>query len=86
MFKPLKAMVGSDTLGNVVWTAPTLIGLNFYLHRTFGGLFMTKLFALSFLTSYVFYSIFSPQTGLNYRPLSGLDKYIGSSVSFSKEG
>jgi hypothetical protein len=60
LFKPIKAMVGSDNIKNVAWTAPSLIGLNFYLHRIFGGLFMTKLFALSFLTSFVFYSIFNP--------------------------
>ena len=86
IFKPLKAMIGSDSLGNVIWTAPTLIGLNFYLHRIFGGLFMTKFFALTFLTTYAFYSIFSPQTGLNFRVLSGLDKDIGHWGSFSKEG
>lgn len=28
MFTPFKAMMGSDTLANVIWTAPVLIGLN----------------------------------------------------------
>jgi hypothetical protein len=86
LFKPIKAMVGSDNLLNVAWTAPTLIGLNFYLSRKFGGLIMTKFFALSFFTSYAFYSIFSPQTGLNYRPLAGLEKVIGKFDSLPADG
>lgn len=32
MFTPIKAMLGSESLANVIWTAPSLIGLNIYLH------------------------------------------------------
>ena len=31
MFKSLKSMVGSEKFANVVWTAPTLIALNYYM-------------------------------------------------------
>lgn len=31
MFTPFKAMAGSDVFANVMWTAPALIGCNFYL-------------------------------------------------------
>ncbi len=31
MFGPIKAMMGSDVLANVIWTAPSLIGLNYYM-------------------------------------------------------
>jgi hypothetical protein len=72
LFKPIKAMVGSDNFYNIVWTAPALIGLDLYLHRHFGSLFMTKFFALTVFTSFAFYSIFTPQSGLNFRPLKSL--------------
>ena len=32
IFSPIKAMLGSENLANVIWTAPSLIGLNWYLH------------------------------------------------------
>jgi hypothetical protein len=32
MFKPFKAMMGSDNLLNILWTAPSIIFLNFYLN------------------------------------------------------
>ncbi len=35
-----------------------------------GSLTMTKFFALSLASSYIFISAFHPQSGLNYRPLS----------------
>ena len=71
MFSPLKAMMGSDNWSNIVWTAPTIIGLNFYLHSRLGSLRMTKLFIITLVSSYIFLSIFNPQTGLNFRPLHG---------------
>lgn len=69
MFKPLKAMLGSDNLANVAWTAPSLIGLSYYLLPKVGPLVMTKFFALSVASSFIFWSAFNPETGLNYRPL-----------------
>jgi len=31
IFKPLKSQIGSDTFDNVVWTAPSLIGLSLFM-------------------------------------------------------
>ena len=70
-FKPLKAMIGSETLANIVWTAPTLILLNLYLQPKVGSLVLTKLFALTYATSFMFWSAFNPASGLNIRPLQG---------------
>ena len=60
LFKPIKAMVGSDNIYNVIWTAPSLIGLNFYLHKKFGSLIMTKFFFLTLVSSFIFMSAFNP--------------------------
>ena len=68
MFKPLKSMIGSDNFWNVLWTAPSLIGLNFYMNQRLGPLVMTKFFALSFASSFIFLSAFNPDSGLNVRP------------------
>lgn len=65
----MKAMMGSENWKNVIWTAPTLIGLNFYLHKRLGSLVMTKFFVLSLVSSYIFMSIFNPQTNLNVHPI-----------------
>jgi hypothetical protein len=32
LFASFKSMMGSDNWKNIIWTAPSLIGLNFYLH------------------------------------------------------
>ena len=72
IFRPFKAMMGSDTLANVVWTAPTLILLNLYLQPKVGSLVLTKLFALTYATSFIFWSAFNPASGLNVRPLQGI--------------
>lgn len=82
-FKPLKAMIGSDYLGNVIWTAPSLIGLSFYMHRKVGSLVMTKFFFLSLLSVSLFYSAVNPQSGLNVRPLR---PYIPKFDSFADDG
>lgn len=68
-FKPLKSMIGSDNLANVIWTAPSLILLNFYMNKKVGPLVMTKFFGLSFLSCCLFMSAFNPESGFNYRPL-----------------
>jgi len=62
-------MMGSEHLSNIIWTAPSLIGLNYYLHQRLGPLVMTKFFALSVASTIIFWSGFSPESGLNYRPL-----------------
>jgi len=70
MFTPFKAMIGSNTFANAVWTAPSIIALHFYLQPRVGPLVMTKLFALTLASTFIFWSAFNPKTGLNYRPLS----------------
>ena len=68
----LKSMVASDNWLNIAWTAPSLIGLNFYLHQRLGSLFMTKFFVISLVSSFFFLTTFNPKTGLNFRPLHGM--------------
>jgi len=72
LFNFIKSQFGSNTFANVAWTAPTLIGLNWYL-RNLGvsNVVLTKFFFLSLISGYTFLSALSPQSGLNVRPLSG---------------
>jgi hypothetical protein len=67
--RTLKSMMGSDNLMNVAWTAPSLIGLNFYMHSKVGSLVMTKFFFLSLFSSFIFLSACNSQSGLNFQPL-----------------
>ena len=83
MTKPIKSMMGSDNWKNIIWTAPTLILLDLYLHKRLGSLFMTKFFFFAFFSSYMFMSVFNPATGLNYRPLQGK---VPSFDSFAADG
>lgn len=83
MFKPIKAMIGSDNLLNVAWTAPSMIFLNFYLHRKLGALVMTKFFWLSVASTFIFYSAANPDSGLNFRPLQGI---VPKFDSWAKDG
>lgn len=83
MFKPLKSQIGSDTFANVIWTAPTLIGLSLFMHKKVGSLIMTKLFFLSLLSTSVFLSAVNPDSGLNYRPLR---KIFPKFDSFADDG
>jgi hypothetical protein len=69
IFQPIKSFVGSEKLANVIWTAPSLILLNFYMHQRVGSLVMTKFFGLSVAASFIFMSAFNPDSGLNVRPL-----------------
>lgn len=69
MFKPIKAMIGSDSFANIIWTAPSLILLSGYMQGKVGSLVMTKFFGLSFLSCWIFYSAFNPDSGFNIRPL-----------------
>ena len=69
MFKPIKSMIGSDNLMNVIWTAPSLIFLSIYMNKKVGALTMTKFFGLSLLSMWMFYSAFNPESGFNVRPL-----------------
>lgn len=72
LFTPLKAMMASDVFANVVWVAPTLIGCNMYLNGKVPALTLTKFFALSVATTFVFWSAFNPATGWNVRPLKNV--------------
>src|ERR1700733_3847678 len=54
LFSSFKSMIGSNDWRNIIWTAPALIGLNFYLHKRLGALVMTKLFVISLISSFFF--------------------------------
>jgi hypothetical protein len=69
LFKPFKSMMGSENFMNVVWTAPSLIGLNWYMQSKVGSLVMTKFFFLTLFSSYIFLSACNPQTALGVHPL-----------------
>ena len=83
IFKAFKSMMGSDTFANVVWTAPSLIGLNWYMHSKVGSLVMTKFFALSLASSYIFLSAANPQSGTNFRLLN---KFLPKWDSYADDG
>jgi hypothetical protein len=53
------------------------------MHKKVGGLAMSKLFFLSLFSTYIFLSAFSPESGVNPRPLYG---YMPSWDSFAKDG
>ena len=82
-FTPVKAMMGSEHLANVIWTAPSLIGLSLYMLNKVGPLVMTKFFFLSVASTFIFWSAFNPTTGLNYRPLY---KFLPKFDSFAEDG
>ena len=42
------------------------------MHKKVGSLVMTKFFALSLFSTFIFMSAINPQSGLNFRPLSGV--------------
>lgn len=82
-FKPLKAMIGSEQFANVVWTAPSLIGLSAYLLPKVGPLVLSKFFFLSIFSTWIFWSALQPELNINYRPLK---KYIMNFDSFAEDG
>lgn len=69
IFKPIKAVMGSENLVNVMISSAALIGADLYLHPKLGPLFMSKFFFVSFFATYIFWAGFNPASGLNYRPL-----------------
>ena len=83
LFKPLKSQLGSENLVNVAWTAPALIGLNWYLHAKVGSLVMTKFFFLSLFASFIFMSAANPQSGLNVRLIN---KFVPKYDSYADDG
>lgn len=76
-------MMGSDVLANIIWTAPTLIGLNYYMLQRISPLIMTKFFALTLASTFIFWSAFNPTTGLNYRIAK---HFPGKFDSFANDG
>lgn len=72
VFKFFKSQFGSNTLANVIWTAPVLVLLSGFMHKKVGPIAMSKFFFLSMFSSFIFISAFNPQSGLNYRPLAKL--------------
>lgn len=60
LFNVFKSMIGSDTTCNAIWTAPTLLGLGWYLNGKLGASKMTKFFGLTLFSSYIFLSALGP--------------------------
>lgn len=56
----MRSFVGSDKLGNVIWTAPSLILCGQYMHMKVGALTMLKFFGLSLAATIAFYQAFTP--------------------------
>lgn len=76
-------MLGGNNIANVGWTAPVLIGLNWYMHKLVGPLVLTKLYFLSLASSYIFLSAFNPQTGMSRGLLNG---YLPRLNSYAPDG
>ena len=81
--RALKSRLGGNNIANVGWTAPLLIGVNWYLSKHVSSLVLTKLFFLSLASSYIFLSAFNPQTGLSRGPLNG---YLPRFNSYAEDG
>ena len=79
----MRSLCGSENIFNVLWTAPTLIGLNMYMNRRLNSLTMTKYFFLSYMSIWIFYSAINPDTGLNKRLLN---KWLPRFDSFDTKG
>ena len=65
MFKSIKSQIGSDTFANVVWTAPSLILVNWHLQGKISPLVMTKFFGLSLFVNFIFLSAANSYPQLN---------------------
>lgn len=82
-FQPVKAMLGSENFLNVAWTAPSLIGLSWYMLPKIGAVKMTKFFALSIFSSFIFWSACNPASHLNVRPLR---RFLPKFDSYADDG
>ena len=60
--QPLKAMMASDSLANVAWTAPSLIGGGILLQSKVGSRATFKIFGASLVASYLATTCFGPTT------------------------
>ena len=60
--RPFTAMMASNKLQNVAWTAPLLIGGGLYLQSKIGGLMTHKLFALNLAACYMLTCAAGPNT------------------------
>ena len=55
-------MMAAESLANVAWTAPSLIGGGFYLQQKLGPMATFKLFGLALFASYIATTVFGPAT------------------------
>ena len=67
LFKYIKSQVGSNDIANVGWTAPLMIAGSFFLLPKIGHVAMCKLFFANIACTWMFQSIFNPQTKSNIR-------------------
>jgi hypothetical protein len=65
IFKSIKSQIGSDTFANVVWTAPSLILLNWHLQGKVSPLVLTKFFGMSLFANFIFLSAANSYPELN---------------------
>ena len=58
--QPFKSMMAAESINNVAWTAPLLIGGGLYLPRKVGSMTALKFFGLSLFASYAATCTFGP--------------------------
>ena len=59
-FQPIKSMMASESLTNVAWTVPCLIGGGMWLQGQIGSLRSAKFFGVALMASYGLKSAFGP--------------------------
>ena len=62
LMQPFKSMMAAESLANVAWTAPSLIGGGFYLQQKLGPMATFKIFGLALFASYLATTVFGPAT------------------------
>ena len=70
--QPLRSMMAADSLTNVGWTAPSLIGGGFYLQSRIGSLTTFKIFGLSLIAAYLATCSLGPATKFGSWHLRGM--------------
>ena len=70
--QPFKSMMASDSLSNVIWTAPSLIGGGLVLNSKVGSLSTFKLFCICLFGSYLATCSLGPATHASHLNIRGL--------------
>lgn len=64
----LRSFVGSNVLGNAIWTGPGLILAGQYMHSKVGAMTMLKFTPMALLATMAFYTAFSPNPNQSLFP------------------